>query len=59
MKKNKIDRLRNELKQLKKQKTITIQKKKNREIINIPYVKKGEIIYTEEEKMNYILDKLK
>tara|TARA_R110000803_G_scaffold5798_2_gene19070 strand:+ start:768 stop:944 length:177 start_codon:yes stop_codon:yes gene_type:complete len=58
MKKNKIDRLRNELKQLNKQKTITIQKK-NREIINIPYIKKGEIIYTEEEKMNYILDKLK
>ncbi len=57
MKKNKIDRLRNELKQLNKQKTITIQKK-NTELINIPYIKKGKIIYTEEEKMNYILNKL-
>jgi len=57
MKKNKIDRLRNELKQLNKQKTITIQKK-NIELINIPYIKKGKIIYTEEEKMNYILNKL-
>tara|TARA_R110000772_G_scaffold6505_2_gene22818 strand:+ start:362 stop:535 length:174 start_codon:yes stop_codon:yes gene_type:complete len=57
MKKNKIDRLRNELKQLNKQKTITIQKK-NTELINIPYIKKDKIIYTEEEKMNYILNKL-
>jgi len=57
MKKNKIDRLRKELKQLNKQKTITIQKK-NTELINIPYIKKGKIIYTEEEKMNYILNKL-
>ena len=57
MKKNKIDRLRKELKQLNKQKTITIQKK-NTELINIPYIKKDKIIYTEEEKMNYILNKL-
>ena len=57
MKKTKIDRLRRELKQLNKPKPITTKKKK-REIINIPYIKKGEIIYTEEEKMNYILDKL-
>jgi hypothetical protein len=59
MKKNKIDRLRNELKQFKNQNKPIRTPKKNREIINIPYVKKGEIIYTEEEKMNYILDKLK
>jgi len=59
MKKNKIDRLRNELKQLKNKNKLIRTQKKNRKIINIPYVKKGEIIYTEEEKMNYILDKLK
>jgi hypothetical protein len=57
MKKTKIDRLRRELKQLNKPKPITT-KKKDREIINIPYIKKNEIIYTEEYKMNYILDKL-
>jgi len=57
MKKNKIDILRKELKQLNKIKTIKTQKK-NKEIINVPYIKKGKIIYTEEEKMNYILDKL-
>jgi hypothetical protein len=57
MKKTKIDRLRRELKQLNKPKPIKTQKK-NREIINIPYIKKNEIIYTEEYKMNYILDKL-
>jgi len=57
MKKNKIDILRKELKKLNKIKTIKTQKK-NREIINVPYIKKGKIIYTEEEKMNYILDKL-
>ena len=57
MKKNKIDILRKELKQLNKIKTIKTQKK-NKEVINVPYIKKGKIIYTEEEKMNYILDKL-
>ena len=57
MKKNKIDILRKELKQLNKSKNVKTQKK-NREIINIPYIKKGKVIYTEEEKMNYILNKL-
>ena len=58
MKKNKIDILRKELKQLNKSKNVKTQKK-NKEVINIPYIKKGKVIYTEEEKMNYILDKLK
>lgn len=57
MKKNKIDKLRSELKKLNKQQPFKTEKK-NREIINIPYIKKNKIIYTEEEKMNYILDKL-
>ena len=56
MKKTKIERLRSELKNLNKPKLIKT-KKKYREIINIPYIKKDEIIYTEEQKMNYILDK--
>jgi hypothetical protein len=55
--KTKIERLRSELKNLNKPKLIKT-KKKHREIINIPYIKKDEIIYTEEQKMNYILDKL-
>ena len=57
MKKNKIDKLRSGLKKLNKQQPVKTEKK-NREIINIPYIKKNKIIYTEEEKMNYILDKL-
>tara|TARA_R110000824_G_scaffold157488_1_gene330943 strand:+ start:968 stop:1141 length:174 start_codon:yes stop_codon:yes gene_type:complete len=57
MKKNKIDILRKELKQLNKSKNVKTQKK-NKEVINIPYIKKGKVIYTEEEKMNYILNKL-
>ena len=57
MKKNKIDKLRSELKKLNKQQPIRTEKK-NRDTINIPYIKKNKIIYTEEEKMNYILDKL-
>tara|TARA_R110002020_G_scaffold187652_2_gene386134 strand:+ start:1747 stop:1920 length:174 start_codon:yes stop_codon:yes gene_type:complete len=57
MKKNKIQKLRNELKQLNKSKNIKT-KKINKEIINIPYIKKEKVIYKEEENMNYILDKL-
>ena len=55
--KTKIEKLRSELKKLNKPQPIKT-KKKNRDIVNIPYIKKNKIIYTEEEKMNYILDKL-
>jgi len=55
--KDKITKLRNELKKLNKPQPIRTEKK-NRDIVNIPYIKKNKIIYTEEEKMNYILDKL-
>ena len=53
----KIEKLRIELKKLNKPLPIKTEKKK-KDIINVPYIKKNEIIYTEETKMNYILDQL-
>jgi len=55
--KTKIEKLRSELKKLNKPQPIKT-KKKNRDMINVPYIKKDEIIYTKKIKMNYILYKL-
>jgi len=57
MKKNKIQQLRNELKQLKKPKQVKVKKKHIQPII-LPYIKKEKKIYFEEEENNYILEKL-
>jgi len=48
--KTKIEKLRSELKKLNKPQPIKT-KKKNRDMINVPYIKKDEIIYTEEIKI--------
>ncbi len=57
MKKNKIQKLRHELKQLNKVKKIKL-KKIYKEPILIPYIKKEKKEYFEEEENNYILEKL-
>jgi len=57
MKKNKIEQLRHELKQLNKPKTVR-NKKKHKDPIIIPYIKKEKKDYFEEEVNNCILEKL-
>tara|TARA_R110002020_G_scaffold300073_3_gene515752 strand:+ start:90 stop:260 length:171 start_codon:yes stop_codon:yes gene_type:complete len=55
--KDKIKQLRNELKQLNKTKKVNV-KKKDKENIKLPYIKKEKKIYFEEEENNAILEKL-
>ena len=55
--KDKITQLRNELRQLKKNKKVYI-KKKEKQSTTLPYIKKEKKIYFEEQENNYILDKL-
>jgi len=55
--KDKIKQLRNELKQLKKPKQVKV-KKKHKEPIILPHIKKEKKTYFEEEENNFILERL-
>lgn len=55
--KDKIKQLRNELKQLNKSKKVDI-KKKHKEPITLPHIKKEKKTYFEEEENNFILERL-
>ena len=56
--KDKITKLRNELKQLNKTKTIKPSNKKIIEPVLLPYIKKEKNLYFEEEVNNDLLNKL-
>ena len=56
--KDKITKLRNELKQLNKTKPIKSSNKKKIEPVLLPYIKKEKNLYFEEEVNNDILHKL-